>query len=204
MNSYFSISEDHLGTLIPSVAVEVFRDLLWAEARRKGVPISKIRISCDITTPDGGVDAWIEENALNTDADLLLAGNTHYQIKTGDNTKPWRKAWVKKELFGPTRRKTTAENLGSAVLDCLKTNGKYILVSFGCDLTKPQLKSAKDHFRFCFAQCGFPDAKVDVWGQTQLLGFLSAYPSLCLKIANRDSLGCNRSSAMQRATNLSV
>ena len=50
----FTVKSDDLGRLDPTGAVDLFRELLWAEARRIGIEISKINVSSQINVPDGG------------------------------------------------------------------------------------------------------------------------------------------------------
>jgi hypothetical protein len=42
MDTIFRVTNDDLLRLSPRGAIEVFRDLLWAEARRLGIPLGYI------------------------------------------------------------------------------------------------------------------------------------------------------------------
>src|SRR5438067_13770594 len=106
MDTIFIVRNEELARLSPADAVEFFRELLWAEARSKGIAVSKSHISTSINVPDGWVDALVEETDGRIGNDLIKAGQTAYQIKTGKNFEPWQDAQIKKELFGdkpPTR-----------------------------------------------------------------------------------------------------
>jgi len=72
-----------LSCLAPKEATELFRDLLWCQARRRGVPLNKIHISTNLNISDGGIDATIDEAAYQGEDDVLVEGGTYYQIKAG-------------------------------------------------------------------------------------------------------------------------
>jgi hypothetical protein len=97
-NSLFTVTNDDLRRLDAGGAVALISELLWAEATRLGIPISKIHISADVNTPDDGVDAKISDNTVT--GDLIRAGHTVYQIKSGEKFQPQQEAVIRKELFG--------------------------------------------------------------------------------------------------------
>jgi hypothetical protein len=72
----FSISNDDLRRLDDGEAIKLVSELLWAEATRLGIPISKVHISAETNIPDEGVDAKIAE--ANISADLIRPGHTVY------------------------------------------------------------------------------------------------------------------------------
>lgn len=91
MNNIFTVNNEDLQKFNPQQAVEVFRDLLWAEARRLGIPLNKIRISSRINVRDGGVDAAVEpDETLQSPVPdgLVKIGRTVYQIKASDAFRP--------------------------------------------------------------------------------------------------------------------
>jgi len=184
VTTFFSIVPEDLGRLGSTEAVGLFGQLLWAQARRKGVPTTKVRFSLRQDVADGGIDAAVEPDAFQGVDDALVQGNTFYQIKTGTSAKPWQPGWVRGELFGE-RGLVGEANLGSAVRDCLDKGGRYVLVCFGASLNPDQQRTSEQSFKGFFAQCGFPEARVAVWGQETLVGLFSVYPSLCLAITGR-------------------
>ena len=189
MLSIYDINPSVLSQLNGEQAVQVFRNLLWCQARKAGVPTNKVHITTTaVTTADGGIDAAIDTDALPKTSDPLLESNTGYQIKAGTSAKPWWDSWLKKELFGGSNREIKAENLGEAVLRCLRVEGRYVLVCFGCSPTPKQIGQAKDKLKTYFAECGFANARVEVWGQDTLVGLISAYPSLSLNLMGRNEL----------------
>ena len=100
-NTIFTVRNDDLGRLDERTAVDFFQKLLWAEARRIGIEISKINVSSRIHVSDGGVDATVDEVQIATGCGIIKPGKTSYQIKAGAAFKPWRKkSVIKKELFG--------------------------------------------------------------------------------------------------------
>ncbi len=64
MDTILTVRNEHLSLLNAEDAVIFFRELLWAEATRSGLPISKINVSSWINVPDGGVDASVGDIAI--------------------------------------------------------------------------------------------------------------------------------------------
>lgn len=186
METIFTVHNEDLERLNPQEAVDFFRELLWAEARRTGIAISKIHVSSWINLPDGGIDALVEENKFSVRSDLIKFGRTGYQIKAGASFEPWQDAQIKKELFG--RKYPSKENLGSSVRNCLEENGTYVLVCFKQDPVEEQHRQAVGSLNYYFKQCGYQNPKVEVWGQNTLIGFLKLFPSLALRVNLRATL----------------
>lgn len=80
MNGFLSVLPEDLERLAPHEAVFFFRKLLWAEARKIGVPINRVHVSLWIDAPDGGIDAQVEQSAV-ANSGLIKLGDTGYQIK---------------------------------------------------------------------------------------------------------------------------
>lgn len=179
MDTIFTIKNESLERLGPQEAVILFRDLLWAEARKIGIPISKIHISSWIDVPDGGIDAVVE-GTIKTSGDLIKQGHSGYQIKAGASFKPWQSSQIKKALFDTKR--PNKKNLGSSVRNCLDNDGTYVLVCFKQDLIDAQRRKAIGLIDYYFKQCGYPNPRVEVWSQSNLIGFLQIFPSLALKV----------------------
>ena len=148
MDTIFSVRNEDLARLSPQEAVNIFRELLWAEAGRIGIGISKIHVSSWIDVPDGGIDAIVEGNLASVQSDLVKPGFTAYQIKASESFKPWQDAQIKRELFG--KRFPSKENLGSAIKNCLDKKGTYILVCFKQDLTPEQHRQAVETIKYYF------------------------------------------------------
>jgi hypothetical protein len=182
-----SIDRAVLRGLSSTTAVEAFRDLLWARAGERGIPVTRVSISADVSTPDGGVDASILEGAgAKFQDDELFSSGRRFQIKTGD-FQPWQPGTIKRELFGTKAKKFN--NLGPAIQRTLREGNELVLVCFGVDPVDEKLRKAKENLAAAFKACGFPNARVDVWGQTQLIGLFQQYPSLCLRLRGHDHQG---------------
>ncbi len=185
MDTIFTVTKENLEHLSPKEAVVFFRELLWAEAGRTKVALSKIRISSWIDVPDGGIDAVVENTPL-IPSDLIKEEQTGYQIKAGISFKPWQDAQIKRELFGV--KIPSKENLGSSIRNCLDNNGTYVLICFKQNFANNQHRQAVETIKYYFKQCGYPSPKVEVWDQSNLLGYLKLFPSLSLHITGRDIL----------------
>ena len=185
MNSdtIFTVRNDDLGRLDERTAVDFFQRLLWAEARRIGIEISKINVSTRVNVPDGGVDATVDEAQIATGSGIIKPGKTSYQIKSGQSFSPWQESEIRKELFGD--RTPEHQNLGESIRACLEDSGTYILVCTGIDLVEPQRTDALNHIKNYLKQCGYQQSKVEVWSQNTLRGFLEVFPSLALWITRR-------------------
>jgi len=201
MHTISNILPSHLGRLAPLQAVEAFRDLLWCQARRRAVPPTRIHITQAVNVPDGGIDVEVEDSPFTPADDPLVAGNTFFQLKTGASAAPWQESWVRKELLGNACPADTPA-LGPAVRRCLENHGRYVLVCFGRDPTPQQLDTARTLLAACFNQCGFPNARAEVWGQTHLVALISPYPSLCLRLMGRDQLEFQSLAEWQRDANM--
>ena len=186
-DAIFTVRNEDLSRLNQYTAVEFFQKLLWAEARRLGIEISKINVSRWVNVPDGGVDATVDDVQLTGGQGLIKFGKTSYQIKAGAAFKPWQRSVIKKELFGikmPER-----QNLGESIRACLDTDdGTYVLVCTGIDLVDSQRRDVLKHTRDFLEQCGYSHPKVEVWSQNTLIGFLQVFPSLALLVNGRDGL----------------
>jgi hypothetical protein len=180
-NSLYGVTNDDLRRLDAKEAVALISELLWAEATRLGIPISKIHISAEVNTPDDGVDATSSDHTFT--GDLIRAGHTAYQIKSGKSFELQQEAVIRGELFGV--HPPSKANLKRRIRDCLDENGTYILVCTGIDPVDPAL--ALGHLRKFFTACGYANPKCEVWMQNQLCGFLTKYPSIALHVNGREA-----------------
>ena len=183
-DNIFSVTNDDLGRLDQTTATIIFQELLWAEARRIGVEISKINVSRRVNVPDGGIDATIHEVQVATGLGIIMPGKTSCQIKSGKTFKPWEEAIIKEELFGT--KTPSQQHLGESIRACLDDNGTYVLVCTGIDLVDTEHRSACNHIKEYLQQSGYTQPKVEVWSQNNLIGFLESFPSLALGVNGRD------------------
>ena len=180
----FTVGNENLGRLDQNTAVEFFQKLLWAEARRLGIEISKINVSRWVNVPDGGVDATVDDVQIEEGQGVIKLGKASYQIKAGASFKPWQQAVIKKELFG--EKTPERQNLGESIRAYLDADGTYILVCTGIDLGDSQRRNALKHIEDFLKGCGYSNPKVEVWSQNTLIGFLQVFPSLALWMNERD------------------
>ena len=173
-DTVFTVRNEDLTRLNQDTAIEFFQKLLWAEARRLGIEISKINVSSQVNVPDGGVDATVDDVQIEEGQGIIKQGKTSYQIKAGTSFKPWQKSTIERELFDRKGK------LGESILDCLDTDGTYVLVCTGIDLVDSQRRDALKHIEDFLKGCGCSNPKVEVWSQNTLIGFLQVFPSLAL------------------------
>lgn len=186
MATIFTVKKNALRDISAEEATRLFRNLLWCEARRIGLSPHNVVISLDITIPDGGIDARVDAQ-INTNS-ILAKGSTHFQLKVGHGFKPWQLSALKKELFGKSNAKPKKEILAPGIRECLKNRGRYVLITFGHDLTPVQHSSVKKQLTKLLRTCGYRAPNVDVLGQGQIIGQLSQFPSLSLAIQDKGDL----------------
>lgn len=180
IDTIFTVKNEYLNRLDQNTSVEFFRKLLWAEARRLGIELSKINVSNWINVPDGGVDANVNDAQITAGQGLIKQGKSSYQIKAGATFKPWQKSVIKEELFGT--KTPERQNLGESIKACLDTEGTYILVCTGIDPTESQRGDIRSHIEEYLKQCGYSHPKFAVFTQNNLIGFLEFFPSLALRV----------------------
>jgi len=201
-HSIFEISRNELNRLNAEEAVYLFRDLLWAEARKQGISIGKINIPTIINVADGGIDASVDEDVIDFQEGLIKKGKTAYQIKAVEEYKPWQESTIIYEIFNKKGLKeselyafiqgenTTStqrlELLGESIKNCLDSDGTYILVAFKQEFQENQLINVRQNLVKYFKLCGYENPKVEVFGQSQLEGFINQFPPLVLRFKEQD------------------
>lgn len=170
--------------LTPESAVDLLRGIVWADARRIGIPTTSINVSAWVDVPDGGIDATVTAEAGSLKGTVIKPGRTGFQVKAGAGFEPWKESHVRKALFGDNLPKKG--NLGPSVRACLDAQGSYVLVCTGSDLPDAQEREALSHLKKLLAKCGYKRAKVEVWSQNKLIGVLQQFPSLSLKVNGKD------------------
>lgn len=186
MTAIFTVKKTALRDLGAEEATRLFRGLLWCETRRVGLSPHNVVISLDTNVADGGIDACVTGN-INSDS-ILVKGTTRYQVKAGHRFKPWQLSALKKELFGKSTVKPNKKTLAPEIRDCLNKKDRYVLMTFGYDLTPAQHSVAKKHLTKLLRACGYRAPNVDVLGQGQIIGQLSLFPSLSLAFQNKSDL----------------
>ncbi|MFQ5796987.1 MAG: hypothetical protein ACE5JP_18360, partial [Candidatus Bipolaricaulia bacterium] len=186
MAATFSVDSRTLSDLNAEAATKFFRDLLWCEARRVGLSPHKVVISLKTDVADGGIDARVDGSAT-TDS-VLTKGLTYFQIKAGHAFKPWITGALKKELFGSSTARPKRDRLAPEIRECFRNRGRYVLVSFGHDLTPHQQSTAKKTLTKLLQASGYRKPAVEVLAQGQLLGLFSLFPSLALGLLGKENL----------------
>lgn len=194
MNFVASISPKSLGLLASDTAVDLFRELLWAEANRAGIGPALVSVPSAITVSDGGVDAEIAGVSPEKEGGLLGAGATRYQIKTGafsaGNQSELRDLFLKEK----------SRELKDRIRSCFAKNGTFVVVLFGSDTpdrTDDQAARACQEF-VGRVEPAFRDCPIRVISQNQLAGLLSQYPSLADKARLRTFPNLRRHSQWRR------
>jgi hypothetical protein len=173
-DTIFTVKNEDLSRLKAESAVEFFQRLLWAEARRLGLELSKINISRRVNVRDGGIDATVGETQIESETGIIKSGKTSYQIKSGI-TKPN----IEDELFG-------REDLKEGIQDCLNTDSTYVLVCTGIDLVYREQVEIISKIKEYLKPYGEQLPNVEVWSQNTLVGFLESFPSLALWVNGND------------------
>jgi hypothetical protein len=158
LDTIFTVKNEDLNRLSPAEAVTSFRELLWAEARRQGIPISNVNISSWINVPDGGIDASVNTSTALPYNDLIRDGRTGYQIKAAVSFKPWEKAQIRREFFG--RKAPSRDNLNDGIKNLLDENGTYILVCFKQELSDVQYRNVLEHLQFFLKACSYENRRL--------------------------------------------
>ena len=181
MDTIFTVATEHLEHLNPDEAVDLFRELLWAEATALGIGKNLVSVPTAITVADGGIDAEVTDAQVVGGQGIIKQGLTRYQIKTGDFS-PSNEANVKSILF-----REGSNELKSRVKSCLDRNGTLVLVLFGWDNPEHEDEQHISKFRekLVSVNDGYETAKIEIWPQNKLIGFLKPFPSLALRVNER-------------------
>jgi len=187
MSGIFTVNGLHLERLGAQEAVEFFRSMLLAEARRLRLPSHRVHVSNWINVPDGGIDASVEGYEGLGESGIFIAPRTGYQIKASKAFQRQRdvESNIRQELFGKGKR-AKKENLGASVRQLLDDNGAYVLVYFKHEFVETQRLKSENFLRNLFVQCGYLSPEVKVWGQNEILGTLQQFPSLLLRLSGRE------------------
>lgn len=175
-----TVTNKDLDRLKPEAAVDLLRELLWAEASEIGIATHLVNVPSAITVADGGIDAEISNDSIGGQG-IIKEGLTRYQIKTGDFPIT-QQSKIKELLFD---KKGTV--IKPRVKACLDRSGTFVIVLFGWDGPEKEDGQIREMFikELVSVNSSYKDAKIEVWGQNILRGFLRGYPSLALKVNGR-------------------
>lgn len=182
MDTIFTVRNQDLERLSAQEAVDFFRELLWAEAASIGIGKHLINVPSAITVADGGIDAEVQNVRISGGQGIIKQGLTRYQIKTGDFSLG-EGSHIRTILF-----RNGSNELKSRVKSCLDKKGTLIVVLFGWD--NPEVKDDqlinKIGKKLTPIREKSKNAKIEIWRQNNLIGFLKQFPSLALQLTRRD------------------
>ena len=175
----FETGPEHLSDLDSKRSVDLIRDLVWADASLSGIKKNLIDIPYDITVPDGGIDGVVVSATHESKNGIIKSGTTCYQIKSG-RFSPSNKAHVDDLLF----KKDDCKKLKERIRMCLEKNGTLIIALTGYDNPDATDESAKRKFldRLLSVDSKYGSAKIEIWRQNTIIGFLQHFPALRLKL----------------------
>ncbi len=181
IETIFTVKNEDLGRLGSQKAVDFFRELVWAEATALGIGKNLINVPSAITVADGGIDAEVKNVDISGGQGLIKKGLTRYQIKSGEFSLRSDRH-IKDILF-----KSVSNQLKPRIKSCLDRNGTLIIVLFGSDNPERKDDQVKEKFRKKLIDIdqNYSKAKIEIFWQNKLIGFLQNYPSLALKVTGR-------------------
>ncbi|MBZ9938980.1 hypothetical protein LB518_21970 [Mesorhizobium sp. BR1-1-16] len=181
----FTVHPDEIKDFTGDELVELLRRLLYAEARKAGVPLRGVHVPLQITVADGGQDASIIWTGGEASTDYLPGRDMIFQCKAKDtgNAQWEQEVWTK-----PTQKKTVpVKILNHAVRDVLARGGSYI------GITAKALVGNKPADRINAIKKGITTAggnpanltAVDVYEGNKLAAWASAHPGVAVWIKQR-------------------
>ena len=169
----FSVTNDDLNRLDPKAAVSLIRNMIHLEAFGSGIELSSINVSDNIYAKDGGIDGVVRNAPNNGICGIIKKGTTMYQVKSYKS--------------GPTERKIreilfNGSELRAGMRDCFETGATLVVAFTGWDgPTVPPTRVEQD-FLAQIEKEGYPNARIEVWRQNTIIGFLKKFPSLQLSV----------------------
>ncbi|MGR3318662.1 MAG: hypothetical protein ACUZ8O_09295 [Candidatus Anammoxibacter sp.] len=182
METIFTVKNKDIARLSPLEAVNFFRELLWAEATTLGIGKNLINVPSAITVADGGIDAEIQNVQMNGGQGIIKKGLTRYQIKTGEFSIS-KDVFIKKILF-----KDKSTEIKPRIESCFDKGGTLVVVLFGWDNPEIADNQLINKFKAILINIDqkYNNAKIEIWRQNNIIGFLKVFPSLSLKVNGRD------------------
>jgi hypothetical protein len=105
--------------------VRLLRVLLYAEARKAGVPLRNVDVPLQITIADGGQDAIVQWQDGEASTDYFRGRDIVFQCKATDHGD----AQWKKEVWTKKSQRKKAKVLNEAVAEVLERGGSYVGVT---------------------------------------------------------------------------
>lgn len=174
----FAVDPSEIQHLDGLQLIQLLRVLLYAEARKAGVPLRNVDVPLQITIADGGQDAIVQWQDGEESTDYFPGRDIVFQCKATDHGD----AQWKKEVWTKKSQRTKAKALNQAVADVLARGGSYVgitatpLVGTKAD---DRASAIKEGIR---AAGGDPRklASVQVYDGNKLAAWASAHPAVAL------------------------
>lgn len=174
-DTLFTVRPEHLAQLGPQRSVEFFQELLWSEARRTGVSLHLIDVPSEIMTPDGGIDASIDEVSATLQSGIIFPTNTKYQIKAGEYSLGEKEN--RNGLFF-----ASDGQLRPRIKECFDGNGTFVIVLFAND--NPKVDEWLQKIREELPD-EYKNAKIQIVQQNNLITALQPFLALSLRVNGR-------------------
>jgi hypothetical protein len=118
----FTVHPNEIKDFTGDELVELLRRLLYAEARKVGVPLRGVSVPLQITVADGGQDAHVTWDGGEASTDYFPGRDIVFQCKAKDSGD----AQWEKEVWSKATQKAKVKTLNLAVRDVLARRGSYI------------------------------------------------------------------------------
>lgn len=181
----FTVHPNEIKDYTGDELVELLRRLLYAEARKAGVPLRGVDVPLQITVADGGQDASIVWTGGEASTDFFPGRDIIFQCKAKDaGDAQWEKeVWTK-----PTQnKKVTAKILNDAVRDVVARGGSYIGITATALVGNKPADRVKAIKKGITTAGGDPEnlLTVDVYEGNKLAAWASAHPGVAVWIKQR-------------------
>ena len=176
MTGPFEARRSDLESLGDEEAVDLVRRLVWADAAASGIGQNLVNVPSAISVRDGGVDGEVAHADADGRYGIIKKGITRYQVKSGrfsPNTSS-----IKKILL------SEPGVLKDRIKHCLDRGGTLVVAFTKWDDPDAAEDAAAGRFREVLAEVShsYAAAKVEIWRQNTLLGFLERLPALRLSL----------------------
>lgn len=178
----FTVHPDEIKDFTGDQLVALLRRLLYAEARKAGVPLRGVDVPLQITVADGGRDGSIFWDGGNASTDYLPSRDIVFQCKAKDKgDAQWRsEVWTK-----PTQKSRVKDkHLSDAVKGVLDRGGTYIGIT-AKPLVNPKPANRVKAIREGIAAAGGDPGKlgaIEVYEGNKLAAWASTHPAVAVWI----------------------
>jgi hypothetical protein len=174
----FTVDPSEIQHLDGLQVVQLLRVLLFAEARKAGVPLRNVDVPLQITIADGGQDAIVKWEGGEAATDFFPGRDIVFQCKATDHGD----AQWKKEVWTKKSQRTKTKLLNPAISEVLARGGSYVgVTATPLAGSKPddRAKAIAEGIR---AASGDPGklATVQVYDGNKLAAWASAHPAVAL------------------------